>query len=135
STLGLSGSPGANRRLDVQVSNNGGSTWQTASTVIAPSSGPAWYPVTLYSPSGGNAFITTAQLNQLAVRLTSASTTTPGVTLNNSGNGTGATVTIPAHPAGDVVVISAYRANNTPASAPASGGDFTWTTVQSGGAN
>lgn len=53
-----------------------------------------------------------------------------GFTFVGSNQAQAATVSIPAHQAGDIILICAYRSNNTPANLPAG-----WTNVQSGGAN
>jgi hypothetical protein len=53
------------------------------------------------------------------------------IALVGSGAAAAATIGIPTHQAGDLIVISAYRAHNTaPATVPAG-----WTTIQSGAAN
>jgi len=52
--LWLYGSAGANRRLDVEISRDGGSTWLgVRAGMILPSSGPGWYEVPLYAPATG----------------------------------------------------------------------------------
>jgi hypothetical protein len=132
----LYGSAASTRSLDVQISNDNGATWQAAQAGVVPAgSSGGWHQIVLYSPTGGTAIGTTAQLRQVAVRLVAQGSAASTLALQGSGNGTGTTVTIPAHQAGDLVVVSAYRANNTPPTAPASGGDFAWTTVESAGAN
>lgn len=46
------------------------------------------------------------------------------------------TVAIPAHQPGDLIIITARRASNTPATTPAAGGTVpTWADLQSAGAN
>lgn len=45
-------------------------------------------------------------------------------------------IAIPAHAVGDIIIISARAASNTPAAIPTAGGTVpTWTTIQSAGAN
>lgn len=58
------------------------------------------------------------------------------VSIQGTGSSATTTVTIPTHASGDIIIIAAVRANNTPPTIPAAGGTVpTWNTIHSAGAN